>query len=193
MKPVENPIYWSNRYQKNEIGWDCGEITTPLKKYIDQLTDKKITILIPGCGNAYEAEYLWDKGFKNTYVLDFASEALDLFSKRVPYFPKNQIITEDFFKHQSKYDLILEQTMFCAINPNDRQEYAKKTSELLEEHGKLVGVLFNRNFEGGPPFGGSIDEYNKIFSLYFSQIEINPCYNSIKPRMGTEVFIKMMK
>jgi SAM-dependent methyltransferase len=193
MNPVEFADYWRNRYQKNEIGWDCGEITTPLKEYIDQLTDKSTCILIPGCGNAYEAEYLWLNGFHNTYVLDFAPEALDLFSRRVPDFPKENLITDDFFNHQAQYDLIIEQTMFCAINPNQRIKYAQKTSELLHDKGKLVGVLFNRNFEGGPPFGGSTEEYNAIFSPYFSEISIEPCFNSIKPRSGTEVFIKMIQ
>jgi thiopurine S-methyltransferase len=193
MNPVEKSSYWSSRYQKNEIGWDCGGITTPIKEYIDQLSKKDIQILIPGCGNAYEAEYLWFNGFKNTFVLDFAPEALALFAERVPDFPKDQLIIEDFFQHEKRYDLILEQTMFCAINPNQRLEYAKKTSDLLKENGKLVGVLFNRTFDGGPPFGGSKDEYLAIFSPYFSKIEINSCYNSIKPRVGSEVFIKMIK
>jgi hypothetical protein len=45
--------YWSKRYQTNETGWDVGTPSTPLKEYIDQLENKNIKILIPGCGNAY--------------------------------------------------------------------------------------------------------------------------------------------
>jgi hypothetical protein len=45
--------YWENRYINQEIGWDVGEITTPLKTYIDQLENKKLRILIPGGGNSY--------------------------------------------------------------------------------------------------------------------------------------------
>ena len=41
-----NKNFWDLRYQNNEIGWDIGYISTPLKKYIDQLTDKNIKILI---------------------------------------------------------------------------------------------------------------------------------------------------
>ena len=32
---------WDNRYLNNDIGWDLGEISTPLKVYIDQLENKE--------------------------------------------------------------------------------------------------------------------------------------------------------
>ncbi|MFM7668740.1 MAG: SAM-dependent methyltransferase [Bacteroidota bacterium] len=193
MNLVESPEYWSKRYNQNQIGWDCGQITTPLKEYIDQLTDKNIKILIPGCGNAYEGEYLWKKGFKNVYILDFAPEAIQNFKKIAPNFPSENIIEIDFFEHDEKYDLLLEQTFFCAINPNKREAYAAHSSNLLTEKGKLVGVLFNRQFEGGPPFGGNLEEYKNLFSHYFSEVKMDLCYNSIKPRVGTELFIRLMK
>ena len=193
MNAVESSEYWSKRYNLNQTGWDCGQITTPLKEYIDQLTDKNLKILIPGCGNAYEGEYLWKKGFKNVYILDFAPEAIDNFKKIVPDFPDKNIIQQDFFEHVDKYDLILEQTFFCAINPNKREDYAAYSSNLLNEKGKLVGVLFNREFEGGPPFSGCLEDYQNIFSSYFTEVKMKSCYNSIKPRVGTELFIRLVK
>ncbi|MDT0293610.1 hypothetical protein ACFQ3R_13565 [Mesonia ostreae] len=90
--------YWENRYQKKQTGWDLGEISYPLKAYIDQLEDKSIRILIPGAGNSYEAEYLFLNGFKNVYVADFASSPLQNIKNRVPNFPKNQLLHIDFFK-----------------------------------------------------------------------------------------------
>ncbi len=45
--------YWTNRYKIESTGWDIGYASTPLKEYIDQLSDKTIRILIPGAGNAY--------------------------------------------------------------------------------------------------------------------------------------------
>ena len=61
MKLNEN--FWNNKYINNETGWDLKAPSTPLKEYIDQLENKNIRILIPGCGNAYEAEYLLKQGF----------------------------------------------------------------------------------------------------------------------------------
>ena len=46
-----------------QLGWDLGEVSPPIKSYIDTLEDKNIRILIPGCGNTYEAEYLLEQGF----------------------------------------------------------------------------------------------------------------------------------
>lgn len=39
--------YWNNRYLQHQTGWDIGTVSTPLKEYIDQLSDKQISILIP--------------------------------------------------------------------------------------------------------------------------------------------------
>lgn len=63
--------------------------------------------------------------------------------------------------------------------------------ELLRPNGKLVGVLFNRDFEGGPPFGGNVAEYQQIFQKHFNSISMEACYNSIEPRKNSEVFIKV--
>jgi SAM-dependent methyltransferase len=69
--------FWENRYVLNETGWDLGEVSPPLKAYIDQLTDKNLRILIPGCGNTYEAEYLLNNGFTNITVIDISPTLID--------------------------------------------------------------------------------------------------------------------
>jgi SAM-dependent methyltransferase len=193
METKLNESYWTQRYLDHEIGWDVGAPSNPIKDYVDQLTNKKIKILIPGCGNAYEAQYLFENGFENVSVIDLSPIPLNNLISRAPNFPIINLIKGDFFELQDQFDLIIEQTMFCAIEPRFRMEYAKKSSELLSENGKLVGVLFNREFEGGPPFGGNREEYLNYFSKYFQQVEITECYNSIKPRMGSEVFLKCIK
>jgi len=186
--------YWNTRYEEKDTGWDLNEVSPPIKNYIDQLTiDVTSKILIPGCGSAHEATYLISKGFTNIHILDFAQDPLNKFKLKHPYFPTSHLHGEDFFIHNGKYDLIIEQTLFCAIDPNSRTLYAKKCSDLLNEGGRLVGLLFNRSFPAGPPFGGSRDEYFQYFSSYFSEIYMEPCFNSIAPRSGTELFIKMKK
>lgn len=182
--------YWNNRYETNDFGWDLGEVSAPLKKYIEQLNNKNLKILIPGAGNAYEAELLFRLGFKNVHVLDFAELPLQNIKKRLPDFPDSQLIQQDFFEHQDQYDLIIEQTFFCAINPRLRERYAKHMKTLLKPNGKLVGLLFNDVLNSDkPPFGGSKEEYEKLFPELFDIKKMEPCYNSIKPREGRELFI----
>jgi len=185
--------YWSQRYEEGKTGWDIGYPSTPIKEYIDQLQDKEIKILIPGAGNAYEAEYLFKEGFLNTYVLDISSRPLKEFQKRNPTFPSDQLIQENFFRHTDKYDLIFEQTFFCSFPPldNNRDAYAEKMNNLLLPHGRLVGVWFDVPLTGDMekrPFGGTKEKYLSHLSPYFDVSTFEKCYNSIPPRQGNELF-----
>ena len=180
--------YWSERYSQNKTGWDIGYPSTPLKEYIDQVTDLDLNILIPGCGNAYEAEYLLEKGFRNVTLVDISEELVNKL-KKILSGKHISILHGDFFTLTGTYDRIFEQTFFCAIDPALRKKYVEKVFQLLKPGGKLVGVLFDREFEGGPPFGGSLSEYRDLFENKFKDLKITACYNSIPPRQGTEVFI----
>jgi len=193
MNKKETEAYWSKRYDESRTGWDIGYPSTPLKEYIDQLKNKELRILIPGAGNAYEAEYLFELGFKNVFVLDISEAPLIALKKRIPSFPENQLLHDDFFKHEGKYDLILEQTFFCSFPPlkSSREQYAKKMSKLLNDNGKLVGIYFNMPLTGDMekrPFGGDKNEYLDYLNPYFNVNVFEECYNSIKPRKGTELF-----
>ncbi len=185
--------YWTDRYESGQIGWDLKNISPPLKEYIDQLQNKELRILIPGAGLGHEVIYLYQKGFKNVNYLDFSPAPSEYLKKMLPEFPEEQLHCEDFFKYSGAYDLILEQTLFCAIDPLLRDNYVKKVNELLVNNGKLVGLLFNRDFETGPPFGGTKEEYTKRFAPYFTICKMETCYNSVEARLGTELFIHLKK
>jgi SAM-dependent methyltransferase len=183
--------FWEERWQSHNIGWDLGEVSPPIKAYIDQLEDKDLRILIPGAGNSYEAQYIISKGFKNVFINDISASAIKSFCTRVPSFPKNQIFNRDFFTlNCAPFDLILEQTFFCAILPKRRKDYIQKMSELLVPEGRLVGLLFNREFDQGPPFGGGKRQYESLFKEKFQLDILETAYNSIQPRQGVELFFK---
>ena len=186
--------FWNKKYIDNKIGWDLGEISNPLKEYFNQLEDKNIRILIPGGGNSYEAEYLFANGFTNVFVVDIAKEPLKRIQKRVPNFPAKNLIHANFFELEGAFDLIIEQTFFCAINPSLRAQYAQKAHELLAKKGKLVGLMFDAKLNNDhPPFGGSKEEYLNYFQSSFIIDIMEPCYNSTGNRQGMELFVKMIK
>ena len=185
--------YWNSRYEAEETGWDLKIVSPPLKAYIDQLMDKNMRILIPGCGSGYEAEYLSKQGFQNVTVIDFAPLAVQKMQIYMADYQNIKIICADFFTHIGKYDLILEQTFFCALDPSLRTKYVEKMSELLKENGKLVGLLFSIQFPNNPPFGGSREEYINLFLDTFKINILEPCYNSVKPRQGNEIFFNFSK
>ena len=191
-----NKDYWNNRYIKQQINWDLGQVSPPIKAYIDQISNKNLKILIPGAGNGYEALYLLEQGFTNVTVVDFAEKPLiDLAQKLETYNPQNyHLIQDNFFNLIDQYDLILEQTFFCAIHPSLRENYVKQILSLLKPNGKLVGLLFNKQFTfEGPPFGGTIEEYQLLFQNKFQINKIEEAYNSVKPRIGSELFINFTK
>ena len=187
--------FWEQKWNDNQTEWDLGQVSPPLLNYINQLTnkDKDLKILIPGCGNAYEAEYLYAKGFKNTFIVEIAKGAIESFTERNPDFPKENIIHANFFDIKGNFDIVIEQTFFCAINPDLRKNYVEQMTNILKTDGKIVGVLFNADFAGGPPFGGQKDEYVSLFSNNFNIDVMDQAHNSIGPRQGRELFIILRK
>jgi methyl halide transferase len=195
---TSNPLdhhYWDNRYQLNQTGWDIGFIATPIKEYINQLSNKELAILIPGCGNAYEAEYLLQQGFTNITVIDISPLLTRKLAEKLAVYCGKQlhIICGDFFELEETFDLVIEQTFFCALHPSLREKYVIHMHHLLKEKGKLVGLLFNRSFEGGPPFGGDEAEYRQLFEPFFMINKMETAYNSIAPRAGSELWINLQK
>lgn len=182
--------YWNNRYAENATGWNIGKISTPLKGYIDQLTNKSCSILIPGGGNGHEAIYLAENGFTDITIVDFSPIAIASLENIIEQnsISSIQLICADFFELIGSYDLIIEQTFFCALDPQLRAAYIKKMAALLRPNGKLVGLLFNTDFKVSPPFGGKLSDYQEQFSKHFEIIKMEPCYNSIAPRAGNELF-----
>lgn len=188
-KQTLDQTFWENRYVLKETGWDLGEVSPPLKAYIDQLTDKNLRILIPGCGNTYEAEYLLNKGFTNITVIDISPTLIDNLKTKFKNNTNITIVLGDFFALEGVFDLIIEQTFFCALDRSLRQLYCDKMNALLSNSGKLVGLLFNREFEtAGPPFGGCEEEYRQLFSEAFDIVTLSNSYNSYFKRANAELF-----
>lgn len=187
-----NAAYWQQRYQQNQTGWDVGGITPPLQDYFDQLRNKSLRVLIPGCGNAYEAEYLYNAGFMEVFVADVAAAPLQKLKERVPDFPEEHLLLQNFFELEGHFDLIVEQTFFCALHPSLRPAYARQCAKLLQPEGILMGLLFDTSFSTpGPPFGGSRAEYRTYFEPYFDFLQFDTAMNSIPPRQGRELFMEL--
>lgn len=192
--------YWQARYATpGRTGWDAGRATPPLRAYFDQLAvAQQPRILIPGAGRAHEAEYLHRLGFRQVVVADLAPEPLAGLATRVPDFPEENLWLTDFFAlkpAEVAFDLIIEQTFFCAIAPSLRPAYARQCAALLRPGGKLVGLLFDTEFPNAtePPFGGSKAEYAAYFQPYFEFIHFETAHNSLPARAGRELFICLRK
>ncbi|MBL0911604.1 MAG: methyltransferase domain-containing protein [Bacteroidia bacterium] len=183
--------FWNERYRMGDTGWDIGSASPAITEFVKEYIPKEARILIPGAGNAWEAEALFRAGYSDITVLDISEEPLQNLQKRVPDLPAEKLVCGDFFNHEGEYDLVLEQTFFCALEPRLRGEYARKMHELLAENGLLAGLWFAVEFEKeGPPFGGSLPEYERCFEPWFHCEEAAISQKSIKPRAGRELFMR---
>ena len=113
-----------------------------------------------------------------------------MFHQRVPDFPNVQLHLGNFFEHEGTYDLIIEQTFFCSFppTPENRRAYADRMAKLLPKGNKLVGLWFDKPVGDSRPFGGDRAEYLSYLEPFFTVKTFEPCYNSIKPRAGKELF-----
>ena len=185
--------YWTDRYTSGNTGWDIG-YASPQMIDAAKRHDPDARILIPGAGHAYEAEVLWKEGYRNLIVCDISHIPLHRFQKRVPDFPEQHLLHANFFELDGDYEVILEQTFFCSLNPSLRDEYAQQAADLLIPAGVLTGLLFDFPLvEDGPPFGGSRQEYENLFAPYFEIATMEKSQLSIKPRSGNELFVELVK
>ena len=162
---------WQSHYENNDLGWDLGQVSPP---FVKLWQDKKLPlgkVLIPGCGRGHEVAFLADKGFEVTAV-DFSQGAITYLKNTLK--EKNlscQVLHKDFFSlddsHDGVYDLVLEQTFFCAIAPPQRKDYVQKVSRVLKPEGMLIGLFYHTDKEGGPPFNTSYEDIKNNFSEYF--------------------------
>ena len=187
--PGHDAAYWQARYHEGKLGWDLGKVSPPLQVFFDGLETPSDRVFFPGAGQAWEAAYLHEQGFSNVHVLDWAPEALAALQKRVPDFPSAHLHQEDFFAHQSSYDLIVEQTFFCAIPPPRRSEYLLHAKQNLVDGGRMVGLLFDDPLnDDHPPYGGSKSMYHELLAAHFSVEHLQTSPFSIGPRAGRELF-----
>jgi len=184
--------YWSQRYRENRTGWDLHVPNSGLVAAVKARLQPSARILIPGAGRGYEAEALWDAGYDEVYVCDWAEEAFEALrsaSQHDRVWLAKRLIVGDFFELDDKFDAIVEQTFFCALDPGKRAAYVEQCARLLCGGGSWIGILFDRYFPTpGPPFGGGQETYKTLFEPSFSVLEWKPFTDSVAPRLGAEWF-----
>ena len=155
------------------------------------------SILIPGAGRGWEALYLAELGFEVTCV-DFAPEAVaegralaERHGVRVSY------VEEDLFRlspeHYGRFDYLLEQTCFCAIDPDRRREYREMAARMVRPGGELVGLFYVHGREGGPPWTTTSEEVRDLFSPHFDFIEFAVTPHSVESRKGEEILARLRR
>ena len=193
------PEYWENSYQSGEMGWDLGKPTPIFDNWI-KTQKEPLSICILGAGNGWDALHFAEKGHEVTAV-DFAESAvLNMKMAAAKRVLKLDVLHLDIFDLDKmfthSFDIVLEYTCFCAIDPDKRDNYIRIVNHILNQSGKFVGLLFPIDKElndDGPPYGVDQDVTIKLFSKYFTLITKKIPTLSIERREGREIFVIFKK
>lgn len=188
---------WQGYYDENDLKWDLGEVSPPLKRLWEEGSLKPGKVMIPGCGQGHEVLFFARQGFDVTGV-DYTDGAVGLLRENLHREGVSaQVIQSDFFKidatHDRAYDLMLEQTFFCAIHPRDRARYVETACRILKPGGLLAGLFYETGEEDGPPYNTTQEHIRHHFSRAFEILRLEKCDHSIERRAGKELLAILKK
>jgi SAM-dependent methyltransferase len=162
--------YWENRYQTQDMPWEKGEPSPGLVDFL--AAHPKLprgTVLVPGCGTGHDVRAWAAAGFAAT-GLDLAPSAIRLCQERTAAAGLSAQFRLSNFLHDPApelFDWIFEHTLFCAIQPAERDTYVQAVLRWLKPGGQYLAVNYLIPDEDGPPFGTTREEQIERFTPHF--------------------------
>lgn len=183
---------WEAQYQKNEIGWDAGKATPGLEHWCETTTQRFQHIGAPGVGTGYDLIPLSKIGIHVT-ALDVAPSAKLRFEDKVKTHVDSNATVDylitDFFQYgpDAIFDLVWDYTFLCAIDPSQRQEWAKTMARLIKPSGTLLALIFPVGTRaGGPPFTLIPEKVHELLAEDFELISCEAPVGNHEDRKGVE-------
>ena len=188
---------WQRHYDENDLGWDLGQVAPPFVSLLESNTISPCKTLVPGCGRGHEVVFLAENGFDVTAV-DYSIGAVNHLNSVILERKLNiKVLNLDFFEldstHDRLYDLLIEQTFFCAISPSQRPLYVETVARILKKGGMIAGLFYHTGQEGGPPFNTTRQDIIKYFSGSFEIRELTQAKNSAEKRKDKEWLAILIK
>lgn len=182
---------WEEAWQEGRTGWDAGGSPPALRDVLDRDILPGGRALVPGCGAGYDVLTLADRGYDVT-GLDVAPTAAERFRQLAGDRDDVEIVVGDFFEADlgAPFDLIWDYTFLCALQPDQRDDWAARMHDLLGDDGRLVTLIFpiseERSWDDGPPFRMSPDLVEQIVEGRFEAQILEPVTESHPGRAGME-------
>ena len=169
-----NGEYWENRYKTHDMPWEKGE---PSPGLVDFLASHNAlpcgTVCVPGCGTGHDARE-WAKAGFRVYGYDIAPSGV----KQAMEWTAAAGLTarfrhSDFLRDEPpfQFDWLFEHTLFCAIQPAERELYVRAVENWLKPGGHYLAVNYLIPDTDGPPFGTTREEIVNRFSSRFDLLE----------------------
>ena len=166
--------YWEERYQTRDMPWEKGAASPGLVDFLAAHPDLvKGTVCVPGCGTGHDVRAWACAGFP-VFGYDIAPSAIKLASDATRVAGLNaEFHLADFLGAAPafRFDWIFEHTLFCAIQPSQRDEYVAAVLRWLKPGGQYLAVNYLIPDTDGPPFGTTREEQWTRFSPHFKLLE----------------------
>ena len=155
--------------------WEKGAPSPGLVDFLAAHPDlPRGTVCVPGCGTGHDVREFAKAGF-DSLRFRHCAERHSTRRRRKPRPPalKAQFQLADFLHDEppQKFDWLFEHTLFCAIKPQERDEYVRAALRWLKPDGQYLAVNYLIPDEDGPPFGTTRDELWRRFSPHFELVE----------------------
>ena len=162
---------WEALYLANETFWDHGEASPGLVDYL--VANPRVSpgqALVPGCGRGHDARALAKAGW-SVAGLDIAPSSVPLAKSladegglSIDYHVGDFLGDEPY----QSFDLVFEHTLFCAIPPPRRDDYAQALRRWLKPGGIYLAVNYMITDDNGePPFSTTTTELDERFGKTF--------------------------
>ncbi len=166
--------YWETRYQSGDMPWEKGAASPGLVDFLAQHPElPKGKICVPGCGTGHDARVWAAAGFE-THGFDLAPSAIRLAREKTSAAGLSATFAlANFLQNPPpfQFDGLFEHTLFCAIQPAQRDDYVAAVPRWLKPGGFYLAVNYLIPDQDGPPFGTTYEEQIRRFSPAFELIE----------------------
>jgi methyl halide transferase len=174
--PIMSRDYWENRYQTNDMVWEKGAPSPGLVDFLVAHPElKRGTVAVPGCGTGNDARAFAGAGF-SAHGFDIAPSAIALAEEKTRVATlagaaKYQLADFLHDPPPRKFDWLFEHTLFCAIQPSERDDYVQAVLRWLKPGGIYLAVnYFITDDRDGPPWPTTREEQLSRFTPHFDLV-----------------------
>ncbi len=164
------PTDWEQKYRAGDTPWNKG---APSPGLVDFLENHPAVlrgrVAVPGCGFGHDA-CAWARAGLEATGFDLAESAVRLARENAPADVRVEFKQSDFLADSPgrPFHWLFEHTLFCAIQPDRRQDYVEAARRWLAPGGQYLAVnYFLPLEEAGPPFGVDRAEIHRRFAPHF--------------------------
>jgi SAM-dependent methyltransferase len=162
--------YWEQRYQAHDMPWEKGAQSPGLVDFLSSHpTVPRGAVCVPGCGTGHDVREFAKAGF-DAFGFDLAPSAIALAEKNTAAAGLKASFQLGNFLHDAapwKFDWLFEHTLFCAIQPMEREEYVRAVLKWLKPGGYYLAVNYFDCGPEGPPWPTSREEQMERFAPHF--------------------------